>query len=304
MHKDLENIILRTLQAQEILDVQLIQNLWSGYGELSRVTTDRGSVILKLIMFPSERDHPRGWTSDIGHERKKKSYRVEQHWYTTQPMVSGARMAKALATGNSHGKEYILLEDLTASGFDIRNDIGWNEINSCLSWLANFHRYYIGHRDEHLWHIGTYWHLDTRPEELAALSDQQLQQAAPLIDKKLNDANYQTIVHGDAKLANFLFDESEAAAVDFQYVGAGVGIKDVAYFLSSIFSEDELAQFEHECLDTYFRHLNLPDVEQEWRTLFPIAWCDFYRFLQGWSPGHWKINAYSKAMKERALACL
>ena len=157
---------------------------------------------------------------------------------------------------------------------------------------------------EGLWTIGTYWHLDTRPEELEILTDLRLKKAAPLIDQKLNEAKYQTIVHGDAKLANFLFNEQQAAAVDFQYVGGGVGVKDLAYFMSSIFAEEELEEHEQECLDTYFKFLNMPEVEVEWRALYPVAWCDFYRFLQGWSPGHWKIHSYSESMKEKALQCL
>ena len=43
-------------------------------------------------------------------------------------------------------------------------------------------------------------------------------------------------MHGDAKLANFLFtsDHSQVAGVDFQYVGGGCGMKDVAYLLSCL----------------------------------------------------------------------
>ena len=42
-------------------------------------------------------------------------------------------------------------------------------------------------------------------------------------------------------------------------------------------------------------------VETEWRRLFPFAWADFHRFLKGWSPGHWKINAYSERMVGRVV---
>jgi thiamine kinase-like enzyme len=136
------------------------------------------------------------------------------------------------------------------------------------------------------------------------MSDKELKEAAPKIDAKLNQAKYKTIVHGDAKLANFLFNQKEAAAVDFQYVGGGVGIKDVAYFLGSVFYEDELSKYEEKSLNYYFQILNNPDVEKEWRELYPYAWCDFYRFLQGWSPEHWKINSYSEQIKEKVLKCL
>ena len=93
------------------------------------------------------------------------------------------------------------------------------------------------------------------------------------------------------------------AAVDFQYVGGGVGVKDLAYFLSSIYDEDQLYDKEKECLDYYFAELGAEDeVEVEWRELYPYAWCDFYRFLKGWSPGHYKLNTYSEGMKKKVLS--
>jgi len=304
MNPSLEKIILDTRQARHILDVELIQNLWSGYGELTRVITDNGSLIAKIIKFPTAQDHPRGWATNIGHERKKKSYRVEKNWYTSLEGVARARMATGLASGHVGDQEYILLEDLQSSGFVTRSNLDWQEVEWCLSWLAHFHRHYMGYSTKGLWSIGTYWHLATRPEELKALTDMALKKAAPKIDNKLNAAKHRTIVHGDAKLDNFLFNDDEAAAVDFQYVGGGVGIKDVAYFMGSIFAEDELQDYEAHVLDTYFKYLGLPEVEKEWRALYPLAWCDFYRFLQGWSPGHWKINSYSERMREQALKCL
>ena len=42
-------------------------------------------------------------------------------------------------------------------------------------------------------------------------------------------------------------------------------------------------------------------VEKEWRKLYPYVWCDFYRFLKGWSPGHYKLNSYSEQMKNKVL---
>lgn len=305
MDTDLQNLIINCIGAKEVTGLELIQKLWSGYGELSRVHTDQGSVILKLIEFPEGADHPRGWATDIGHQRKKKSYQVEKCWYQNFDLsVTHARMANGLSFGNMGEKQYLLLEDLKNSGFERNHHPSWKEVEQCLSWLAHFHNNFLGKRPSGLWEIGTYWHLDTRPEELEVLDDRELKNAASLIDKKLNEARFQTIVHGDAKLSNFLFNGNEAAAVDFQYVGGGIGVKDLAYFMSSIYEEDELEAKEEQCLDTYFRYLENPEVEKEWRELYPFAWCDFYRFLKGWSPGHWKINSYSEMMKERTLKCL
>ena len=156
--------------------------------------------------------------------------------------------------------------------------------------------------------MGTYWHLETRPQELAVLDDQRLRAAAPIIDEKLNTCKYKTFVHGDAKLANFCFSESgQVAGLDFQYVGGGCGMKDVAYFIGSCLNERECERLETKILDTYFEHLQSEmnernvDLETEWRSLYRVAWADFHRFLKGWSPGHWKINSYSERITAEVI---
>ncbi|MDQ6954902.1 MAG: hypothetical protein Q9M20_05610 [Mariprofundaceae bacterium] len=67
-----------------------------------------------------------------------------------------------------------------------------------------------------------------------------------------------------------------------------------------------------ELLNTYFAYLreaiaerqidvDYQALEAEWRSLFPIAWVDFYRFLDGWMPDHWKINRYTRHLSRRVL---
>jgi len=297
--------LLKDTGASEIIDVQLIQELWSGYGELQRVFLDSGSIILKVINLSGDSTHPRGWSTDIGHMRKKTSYEVETRWYQNfKHELLGAIFPAHIASGNAEGYQYLILEDLKSRGFSPKISVEWKEVEACLSWLAHFHRFFLGKEPKGLWPIGTYWHLGTRPDELNALQDLKLKEAALKIDSKLNRAKYKTFVHGDAKLANFLFNKESAAAVDFQYIGGGVGVKDVAYFLSSVYAEDELQKQEAQSLNFYFSILNHPKAEEEWRELYPFACCDFYRFLQGWSPGHWKLNSYSEKMKEKVLKCL
>jgi hypothetical protein len=71
--------------------------------------------------------------------------------------------------------------------------------------------------------------------------------------------------------------------------------------------KEDCERLELQLLDSYFTALKEAlaslqpsvdafDVEEEWRKLFPLAWTDFHRFLKGWSPGHWKLNAYSERM--------
>jgi thiamine kinase-like enzyme len=135
----------------------------------------------------------------------------------------------------------------------------------------------------------------------------------------LRQCRYQTLIHGDAKLANFCFStdspEPRVAAVDFQYVGKGCGMKDVAYFIGSCLNEEECEAMESSLLDYYFselgqrvseKHSNVDtkQLEQEWRSMYDVAWADFHRFLKGWSPGHWKINSYSERLTRRVIASL
>ncbi len=159
--------------------------------------------------------------------------------------------------------------------------------------------------------------MDTRPDELEALADLPLKHAAAEIDRPLRESRYQTLVHGDAKLANFCFSTNgeQVAAVDFQYVGGGCGMKDVAYFIGSCLAEEDCERFESRLLDYYFTafkeaaarlrpSVDVVVVEEEWRNLFPLAWTDFHRFLKGWSPGHWKLNAYSERMARTVVDAL
>ena len=75
--------------------------------------------------------------------------------------------------------------------------------------------------------------------------------------KKLSAAKYQSLVHGDAKLANFCFTANgeRVAVLDFQYVGGGCGMKDVAYFVGSCLDEASCEKREDAILDTYFASL-------------------------------------------------
>ena len=310
MKEDFYHYLCKELDAISIEETKVIQELWSGYGEIIRLTyldkkKSKNTVIVKKISYPKEANHPRGWNSNKSHLRKKRSYEIESFWYKEfNYKLNEARIPTFIMSGFFEQWQFIVLEDLYQDSYRPKCTISNNEIKLCLNWLASFHKLHLLKSYVGLWDIGTYWHLDTRPDELEALEDQRLKSAAAKIDSRLNLVKYQTIVHGDAKLANFLFTDDSVAAVDFQYVGGGVGVKDVAYFLSSIYDEQQLELYSAEWLDFYFKSLNEPEVEKEWRELYPFAWADFYRFLKGWSPGHSKINSYSEKMKEKVLACL
>ncbi len=265
-----------------------MQPLWGGYGEIVRVLLDGDprSAIVKHVRPPAVR-------SSTGDARKRRSYEVELAFYREYaPLLDDTcRVARLYGQRVLANEWWFVFEDLDAAGFALRNEhVRGADLDACLQWLARFHARFVGHDPRGLWKTGTYWHLATRRDELARIRDPRIRANAATLDAQLERATFQTFVHGDAKEANFCFSrDHRVAAVDFQYVGRGVGVRDVAYLLDGRAGKD---------LDIYFHHLRralatrpgsatLVDgeaLEREWRTLYPVAQEDFQRFLAGWSP--------------------
>jgi len=326
--KTVEAFVCGQCGADSVVQTDTLQGLWSGYGTIARLHL-RGSslatVVVKLIAPPASTSHPRGWNTDFSHQRKLKSYQVEAHWYenlvTAYDHAAGQTVvSQPIRLPRCHGVlqqddiTCLVLEDLDPEYPDRVDSASMTEAVACLEWLAGFHACHVGCDTTKLWAIGTYWHLDTRPDEYEIMAEGPIKQAAVLIDRQLNGCEFMTLVHGDAKIANFCFSSShtKVTAVDFQYVGGGCGIKDVVYFLGSCLSSDDCQQHETELLNVYFEALSqalegrLTTEESrrlcaEWRGLYAIAWTDFYRFLLGWMPDHHKVNDYTQILAEKAL---
>jgi aminoglycoside phosphotransferase len=317
----LTDLVLHLTNAKEVLSISEIQSLWSGYGSIQRLQVKGAgapSVIVKLVSPPSSADHPRGWNTGLSHMRKLKSYQVESNWYRQTAMTGSwgaARIPQCYGVHQDGEQVLLVLEDLDAAGFSERRSfVNESQWKSCVRWLAQFHAAGMDVNPQGLWETGTYWHLETRPDELERLDDFELKQTAQTIDQKLRSAKFQTLVHGDAKLANFCFqpDGDGVAAVDFQYIGGGCGMKDLAYFVGSCFRDEEAEAREEEALDCYFQffaeaiksgvpEVSAKEVEEEWRPLYRVAWADFHRFMKGWSPGHWKLSDYSERISRSVI---
>ncbi|MBR7889482.1 DUF1679 domain-containing protein [Marinomonas sp. A79] len=324
-----EIFIKRQCKAKTVQRASLIQSLWSGYGEVARYSLTGlnapSFVIAKHCTFPSDIKHPRGWHSNVGHARKVRSYEVEQNWYQHWSSRCNPLARIPHCYGSFHdehtGQRLTLLEDLDAAGYSDRYT-GFNidQILACIQWLANFHAGFIhlspnASWPQGLWKKGTYWHLDTRPDEWAAMAEGELKKNASKLTHFLDNARYKTLVHGDAKVANFCISPltNKVAAVDFQYVGGGVGVQDLVYFLGSALSEKELIQHSDYLLSHYFAELSSElmaqgesqalahAVVEEWQCLFTIAWADFHRFILGWSPTHPKNTLFSQQLTAQAL---
>lgn len=334
MDKQIENIVLRATGAKSIEDEYEIQSLWSGYGSIVRVEISGASlngnacpsVVVKHVNFPKGFGSGKRGRGELSHQRKVKSYKVETNWYRSWSSQCDdlCRVPKCLALDSLGDDVVIVMEDLDASGFgERRSSLDWGEVSLCLHWLANFHAVFLGenpeggNNKEKLWKTGTYWHLATRPDELNILNDMPLKKGASKIDRLLADTPFKTFVHGDAKLANFCFspDGTKVAAVDFQYVGGGCGMKDVAYLTGSCFYDGECEDMEKSVLDVYFKYLreglqrkgsdvDLDALEENWRGLYRVAWTDFHRFLKGWGAGRWSDSSYSERVAAEVLGKL
>ncbi|MEM7552097.1 MAG: phosphotransferase [Bacteroidota bacterium] len=314
----LQDEIIKHTGVSEVVKVQSVQTLWSGYGEIKRYFLRGGkysSIIVKDIRWPDKINHPRGWNTELSHRRKLKSYQVEKNWYQNFSLLTNdsCKVPRIFQAMEEEGRVLLIMEDLDQSGYNIRlepESVILDDAKNSLSWLAHFHAVFMGKDPQGLWSMGTYWHLATRPDEWKKMGNVLLKNAARDIDRHLSNAQFQTLVHGDAKLANFCFSEKgDIAAVDFQYVGKGCGMKDVAYFISSCFSEEECGKYEEELITHYFEQLktslskefDFELIKKEWAELYKYAWADFYRFLDGWSPEHWKMHDYSKRLAEQAI---
>ena len=150
-----------------------IQSLWSGYGEIVQINL-RGSnkelpnsVVLKRVNAALSQNH-----SDCGHFRKVYSYKVEAYFYENYSRKCTSDICRVplfISSKEKNQELWILLEDL--GGLD---QMGYplklvhpkkQQIDLILHWLANFHAIFLGQEPIGLWPIGTYWHLQTRPDE-------------------------------------------------------------------------------------------------------------------------------------------
>ena len=345
---DIEDFISQTISCDSIIAVETIQTLWSGYGEIVRYRlegqTCPASIIVKSIRPPKQTQHPRGWNTSASHQRKLLSYRVEANWYhawskmcdedSRVPICYGLsspdQVYAAVDAYDTHSPciesdsaAIILLSDLDAEGFPMRHQrLTLEQAKVCIEWLANFHAHFMqdspqDNWPEGLWKLGCYWHLGIREDEYRAMPDSSLKQSAHRLDALLSQTRFKTLIHGDAKVANFCFsdDSSRVAAVDFQYVGGGCGMRDLVYFIGGCLSEEACKQHHASLTRFYFLKLDqalinqrsaiiAKDIEQEWRPLFAVAWADFQRFILGWAPEHHKNNDFSRYITGQALNSL
>jgi Ser/Thr protein kinase RdoA (MazF antagonist) len=232
-------------EAWQVTRVSRIQSLWAGYGEALEVFAVDGAgaprrLVAKLVSAPA------GAPGDVGHARKVRSYEVEAEFYASVApalRAAGVALPEPLAVDRAGGAVALVLEDLRGAGFpEAHRPLDVPRLEAALSWLAALHATHFGRPlPPGLWPEGTYYHLETRREELGAIDREwaPLRDAANEIDRRLcaGAPRFRTLLHGDAKQTNALFGERDgrvvAAFFDYQYTGGGDGMRDVAYLICS-----------------------------------------------------------------------
>ncbi|KAJ1022300.1 hypothetical protein NDA13_005211 [Ustilago tritici] len=241
----------------------------------------------------------------------------------------------AYSPAESGRGQTLILEDLAIRYpilAEKRATLSEGQVKTALEWLATFHAHSCniesasplptssfcpppseavkGWKGRGLWQQGGYSYLSTRLSELESISPLNspwgrlgLHSASTLpvaIDWCLRNPPNRThlsLVHGDVKAANMAFshDAAKLAMYDFQYVGVGLGVQDLAKFLTTSIPARLLNSREQEekLLKTYhdFLRNSLPEeAEYDWEDLmrdWELALVAWLTFLAGWSRGFW-----------------
>jgi hypothetical protein len=274
--------------------IKTVCRLWGGMGHVYELSFGSTSFIVKCI------DPDPDQLESLGGRRKGVSYQVEAHFYESY----------AINLIDRHGlqlpRPYLVERDgdrttICMSKLEARQHGGFEK--AVITWLAKLHATTWGQNADGLQPIGSYWYLDTRPDEHASMPRKgwqgRLKRAARAIDTRLRRDPMQCIIHGDAKDANILWgDDGQVAMCDFQYCGKAPPTRDLAYFLCSSTNRED----EDSLLELYYKELvmHLPDSAErpsfeQLKESLELAYCDYARFMSGW--GMWGNDLSERVIK-------
>lgn len=299
--------------------------LWAGMGSIYEIHCNAAgdgedindasaeSIIVKQIECGAD-------LHSIGDLRKRASYICEANFYAegiaAELEAAGCRVPRSLyvSKADDGGHFTICMSKLIGSS---AGRMGMVESKAVLDWLATLHALFFGHQRADaavargLQLQGTYWYLDTRPDEHAAMPrhgwENRLRLAARALDMRLKQDKYISIVHGDLKDANILMGKDNHGGntnkavpliYDFQYCGKACIGKDLAYFFTcgcdvDASREAELLAYYHQALtqQLHVQHTgcdNRGPSLSELETLLQLCICDLGRWMSGW--GWWGKN--------------
>mmetsp|Transcript_5812 Transcript_5812/g.13267 ORF Transcript_5812/g.13267 Transcript_5812/m.13267 type:complete len:369 (+) Transcript_5812:30-1136(+) len=297
---------IQTALSEDNVTIKSLCRLWAGMGYIYQVTvrlpiassskTNKYEFIVKRVIPPPKKSR------SMGDERKAVSYLFEANFYDkiAHALIEKHDLAIPIPYHIEREEDTdqvtICMSRLTGSPGYLQND---NTIHAVLTWLATLHAATWGSkaddyvRQKLVQPIGSYWHLDTRPEEHDSMSrrgwEGRLKMAARAIDERLKRDGMQCCIHGDAKDANMLFKGGDhgVSMYDFQYCGKAPPSVDLAYFLCVAVgdTDSDYIQYYHQQLIQRLGEGDHRPTLKELEDSVALALCDFQRFMSGW--GQW-----------------
>jgi hypothetical protein len=307
--ENLENQLSSDGDVKNKIKVRNICRLWGGMGYVYSLSLADNTIVVKRVspLSPNKR-------KSLSDRRKADSYEVEANFYENLAnyllQERGLDIPQPLHVERDDGIT-ICMSKVHGCVRGIDED----ETRVVLQWLATLHAASWGIKADEaveeygLQPIGTYWHLDTRPDEYSSIRNSgwegRLKRAARAIDERLKRDKMQCCVHGDAKDANMLFyfkdsiqrkDNLRVSMYDFQYCGKGPPTKDLAYFFCVAAhdnSSDYVVYYHNELLKRLESGAYRPTLE-ELNDSLQLSYCDWARFMAGW--GFWGIDISDKVI--------
>jgi thiamine kinase-like enzyme len=239
-------------EVKSVKSVSQIATLWGGMGSIVRLQCGMetpgksATMIAKRIRCSNPRS--------FGDKRKAASYQVEASFYGSEAcrqLCEKHVCCRGLHThDDGNGSITIMMTPLPNPSLHCMEG---ETAKAAVRSVARLHAYFWGNAKSTyavekigLAAQGTYWYLDTRPDEYEFIDgrsgiSRKLKKAARGIDRALKEHDYQTICHGDLKACNMSAskDPSYATFVDFQYLGRACPAKDLAYIFVCGMDVDE-----------------------------------------------------------------
>ena len=288
-----------------------IATLWAGMGQIVRVQCQTSSGTTKTIIAKHIKcKNPRSF----GDKRKAASYHVEAAFYSkySAELSDMHICCKGLhvedeSSGKNGGAEITIV--MTPLPNNTIHYMSGDTAKAAVLSVARLHAHFWGRSkadaavENGLAPQGTYWYLDTRPDEYDGMPRHglsgKLRKAARDIDEALKSHPYQTVCHGDLKSCNMSMsdDPRYVTLVDFQYVGRACCAKDLAYlFVCGMDVDDDFEdRQEEEILRLYIDELKANGVGRSddgdnsplptihgLKDSLDLAYCDLYRWMLGW----------------------
>ena len=228
-------------------------SLWSGYGGVYSIKINLRNqreinLICKVVNPPNN-------VTGEDHERKLKSYRVEIEFYQSfgnRMLENEINLPKCLTNLiENDGKIILLMHDLHDRYPLSLSSLNRNESYCAIDWIAKFHAFNWEQSNlwesSDIWLEGCYWRLDTRLQEYNNIGKKWKRIKAiayPIANllrdgiDSINPRRFRTIIHGDYKVANILFQSIDTesfncASYDYQYTGIGFGTRDLVMLIVS-----------------------------------------------------------------------